>query len=102
MIHVIARIQATPGKRSELLEAFHELLPEVHAEAGCVAYAPAVDVDADIERFEPANDAVVTIVERWESVAHLRAHLAASHMDRFREEHGHLVAGAELRLFEDA
>ena len=102
MIHVIARIQATPGKRSELLEAFPELLPEVHAEAGCVAYAPAVDVDAALERFEPANDAVVTIVERWESVAHLRAHLAASHMDRFREEHGHLVAGAELRLFEDA
>jgi len=102
MIHVIARIQATPGKRSELLEAFHELLPEVHAEAGCVAYAPAVDVDADLERFEPADDDVVTMVERWESVAHLRAHLAAPHMGRFREKHGHRVARAELRIFEDA
>lgn len=102
MVHVIARITAVAGKRDELVAAFHQLLPEVHAEAGCIAYAPAVDSGAALDRFAAADPDVVTIVERWESVEHLQAHLAAPHMAAFRDKSGHLVAGAELRLLEEA
>jgi len=102
MIHVIARIKTAAGRRGELVDAFQQLLPEVHAEAGCIAYAPTVDVEADLDRFESADPDVVTMVERWETVSHLQAHLAAPHMARFREKTGDLVVGAELRIFEDA
>ena len=43
MIHVVARISAKQGHAPELLTAFKELLPAVHAEKGCISYVPTID-----------------------------------------------------------
>ena len=101
MIHVVARITATPGNRDALVAAFKALLPEVHAEEGCIAYVPTVDATTDIDRQEAVDAEVVTIVEKWASLKHLKAHLAAQHMLAFRERAGELIAGAELRILEE-
>jgi quinol monooxygenase YgiN len=101
MIHVVARISAKTGKGPALLAAFKELLPQVHAEAGCVAYVPTVDAMTDIDRQNPLEPDVVTMVEQWESLDHLKAHLDAPHMHAFRSSAGDLIEGADLRILEE-
>src|SRR5690349_20109795 len=45
MIHVIAIITAKPGQRAAVLELFRANVPAVHAEAGCIEYGAAIDVE---------------------------------------------------------
>lgn len=102
MIHVVARITAKKGCGRELVEAYKGLLPQVRAEAGCIAYAPAVDAVTDIDRQEPVDPDAVTIVERWKTIEHLKAHVTAAHMTEFRSKNGHLIEAADLRILEEA
>lgn len=102
MIHVIAKIQTAAGKRAEFLAAFHQLVPLVLKEAGCVEYGPTVDATTDIGAQEKAGDEVAVIIERWESVDALNAHLAADHMTAYREQVKDLVAGMKLEIYETA
>jgi quinol monooxygenase YgiN len=102
MIHVIATIRTVPGRRDEFLTAFRQLVPLVHAETGCIEYGPAVDLSTAIDRRSAVREDVVTVLEKWASVAALEAHLAAPHMLRFREQAKDFVAGLELRVLEPA
>ena len=70
MIAVIATIETTPGNRGKLLEIFKELRPKVLAEKGCIEYAPMIDVETTLTGRPPRED-VVTMIEKWESVAAL-------------------------------
>jgi quinol monooxygenase YgiN len=101
MIHVIATINTAPGRRHELLNAFHGLVPQVRAESGCLEYGPAIDLDTPLSG-QPARSDVVTVVEKWESPAALKDHLAAPHMNRFRESVKDIVTGLEIRVLEPA
>jgi quinol monooxygenase YgiN len=102
MIHVIATIQAADGRRGDLLAAFHQLVPLVRAEAGCLDYDPAIDVDAGLSGQPPARNNVLTVVEKWESVPALEDHLAAPHMLQFREKVGEIVESVEIRVLKPA
>jgi quinol monooxygenase YgiN len=99
MIHVIATIQTAAGRRDDLLAAFRDLVPLVRAEVGCIEYGPAVDVDTPINSRAARSD-VVTVVEKWESVAALTDHLAAAHMKTFRGRVKDVVAGVDIRVLE--
>jgi quinol monooxygenase YgiN len=100
MIHVIATVHTAAGRRDDLLAAFRQLVPQVRAEAGCLEYGAAVDLGAPIGALAPPRDDVVTVVEKWDSLAALAAHLAAPHMLRYRENVKSLVAGVEIRVLE--
>ena len=102
MLHVIAMIEIWPGRRADFLVEFHKVVPQVRAEAGCLEYGPTVDVDTGIGAQAPLRADVVTVVEKWESLAHLQAHLAAPHMDAYREAVKDLVAGMTLYILEPA
>ncbi len=71
MIHVIAIITAKPGKRDEVLGHFRANMPAVHAEAGCIEYGPAIDAEGGPGAKYGADTFVV--VEKWESLDHLKA-----------------------------
>jgi quinol monooxygenase YgiN len=101
MIHVIASITIKPGQVPAFLNAFKAIVPTVLEEEGCVQYTPAVDVDINISA-QQLNENVVTIVEKWESVAALQAHLIAPHMEAYRETVKDLVASASLKVLQDA
>ena len=45
MVHVIAVITAKPGQRETILQHFRANTTAVRAEAGCIEYGAAVDVD---------------------------------------------------------
>ena len=101
MIHVIASITVKPGHRAEFIEIFKNNVPNVLAEAGCVEYAPAVDVDSGID-IQARDEHVVTVIEKWETLEALHAHLAAPHMAAFREATADLTTGVALSVLEDA
>jgi quinol monooxygenase YgiN len=102
MIHVIASIRTAPGRRADVLKLFAALVPKVLAEAGCVEYGTAVDLENAIDGQSPVRSEMVTVIEKWQDPAALRAHLAAPHMQQFRESVKDIVAGVEIRVFQPA
>jgi len=102
MIHVIATIEVKPGTREAFLAEFHKLVPTVLAEEGCIDYGPTVDAATGIARQIPVRDSVVTILERWESLAALKTHLAQPHMAAYREAVKPYVLGVQLQILEPA
>jgi len=99
MLHVIAEIDLHPGTRERFLAEFRRIVPLVRAEAGCLAYGPAVDADTDVPN-QHRNPDRVTIIEQWESLAHLKAHLTAPHMVEYRPKVKDYVRRARLRILQ--
>lgn len=100
MIYVIATVEVKAGKREAFLAEFHRNIPNVRAEKGCLEYGPTVDVKTDIKAQIPLRDNVVTIVEKWENLSALQAHLGAPHMTAYRERVKNLVVGVTLQVLE--
>jgi len=99
VIHVIALITAKPGKRAALLEEFRKIIPEVHAERGCIEYGPAVDAEGSPARF---GDDTFVVVEKWESPEALKAHAAAPHMAGYGERTKDLIADRAIHVLTPA
>ncbi len=85
MIWVIATIELKPNSREDYLKILRDNVANVKAEAGCLDYAPAVDIDSGLPVQEAVRSDVVTIVEAWESLENLVAHLKAPHMLSYRD-----------------
>ena len=98
MIHVIATIELQPGRRDAFLAEFRKLVPLVLAEDGCVAYGPTIDLATGLSAQPAVRDDVATIVEAWESLPHLNAHLAAPHMLEYRTRVKDLVVKTVLSV----
>jgi quinol monooxygenase YgiN len=99
VIHVIALITAKPGKRAALLAEFRKIIPEVHAEQGCIEYGPAVDAEGSPARF---GDDTFVVVEKWESPEALKAHSIAPHMKAYGERTKDLIADRAVHILTPA
>ncbi len=102
MICVIATIEVLPGRREDFLEKFRALVPQVRAEAGCLEYAPMIDLPGALPSQEPARENVVTVVEKWADVEALEAHLMAPHMAEFRAATAGLRTAVRLQILQPA
>lgn len=100
MIHVIATIRVAQGRLQDFLQEFQRLVPQVRAEIGCIEYGPTRDVETGIAGLPGAREDVVTVVEKWESVAALDAHLKAPHMMTYRDAVGAMVEDVDIRVTE--
>ena len=102
MIHVIAVITAKPGQREAILREFRANVPAVHAEQGCVEYAPAIDAEG-IGSFQAAfgPDTFVAI-EKWESAEALKAHAAAPHMKAYAAKTKDMIASRLIHVLSPA
>jgi quinol monooxygenase YgiN len=100
MIHVIATIELAAGKREAFLAEFRKVVPLVRAEKGCLAYGPAVDLACDLPAQAAPRAHVVTVIEQWEDLAALKAHLAAPHMIEYRGRVKDLVAKVSLQVLQ--
>ncbi|HYJ18744.1 MAG TPA: putative quinol monooxygenase [Burkholderiales bacterium] len=102
MIHVIATVELNPGTREKFLAEFRKLIPDVKAEVGCIEYGPTIDAETDIPiQFKIGPDKV-TIIEKWEDAAALKAHGVAPHMQAYRARVKGFVRGMELRVLAPA
>jgi quinol monooxygenase YgiN len=102
MIYVIATIELVPGQRAAFLAEFHQLVPQVLREAGGIEYMPTIDAEAQLAVRHASRPEVVTIVEKWEDIPSLQAHLAAPHMLIYREKVKPLVKQVTLQILSPA
>ena len=97
MIHVLAYITAKPGQRGALLKEFRALIPTVLAEKGCIEYGPAIDADMGGLQTKVGADGYV-VVEKWQSLEALRAHIAAPHMAAYGAKTKDLIASRVIHV----
>ena len=98
MIHVIATIELKPNSKKAYLPVLQKNVPSVKAEDGCLAYEPAVDVDSGLPAQGAVRENVVTIVEAWESLEHLVAHLKTPHMAAYRDAVADYVENVSVQI----
>lgn len=101
MINVIATVQVKEGKRSEFINLFKTIVPLVKAEKGCIDYFPTIDLPTDLPP-QDINENEVTIIERWQSLDHLMAHLGTKHMAEHMEKEKELVEKASIKILQEA
>jgi quinol monooxygenase YgiN len=100
MIQVLAIITAKPGKREEVLGHFRANMPAVQAEAGCIEYAPVIDAEGGFGAKFGADTFVV--VEKWQSLDHLKAHANSPHMAAYAAKTRDLLANREIHVCQPA
>lgn len=100
MIHVLALIETTPGHREDFLREFVQVAIPVRQEAGCIEYGAATDAVTDIPAQQPLGDHFVLIIEKWESLPHLKAHLVAPHMTDYRIRIRPFVQSVRLQVLD--
>lgn len=81
MLTIIAEIRTRSGgqHRQNVLNAFQKIIPTVLAEDGCHGYEPLIDHKSNAS-FQTQEPDTIVMLEKWESVAHLEAHLPTPHM----------------------
>jgi quinol monooxygenase YgiN len=101
-VHVLAIITAKPGRRAELLAAFQANVPNVHAEDGCIEYVATVDAEGAGGSQTPFGGDTFVVVEKWTSLAALKAHSAAPHMAAYAARTRDLIASRVIRVLSPA
>ena len=102
MIHVIATIELKPDCRDDYLKILRENVPKVKAEDGCLAYEPAIDIESGLPIGNEIRENVVTIIEAWQTLKALHAHLKTEHMAAYRDAVQNYVAGLNVQVLEPA
>jgi quinol monooxygenase YgiN len=100
MINVIASIRVRTGMLSDYLAILKATLPAVRKEKGCIGYVPAVDIDIKLPP-QVLEKNVVTILEQWESLEALQAHLGSPHMLDYREKVKNLVEHVSVKVLQE-
>jgi quinol monooxygenase YgiN len=101
MINVIASICVKTGTLSDYFAILKANVPAVRKEKGCIEYVPLVDIDAKLLP-QVLDKNVVTILERWESLEALHAHLGSSHMLDYREKVKNIVESVAIKVLQAA
>ena len=102
MVHVLAFITAKSGMRADVLTAFRANVPAVLAEAGCIEYGATIDVD-DAGPIQTAVGAdTFVVVEKWQSLDHLKAHAASAHMAAYGAKVKDMLAARTVHVMESA
>lgn len=101
MINVIASILVKQESLPTFLEIFKSNVPIVKQEKGCIEYFPAVDVNAGLPP-QILDEDMVTVIEKWENLDALHAHLTSTHMIEYQEKVHDMVEGISLKVLKEA
>ena len=99
MINVLAFITTKPGQRAAVLEIFKANTPAVLAEAGCIEYGATIDIAGADPAF--GADSFV-VIEKWASLAALKAHAASPHMAAYAAKVKDLIATRAVHVLDPA
>ena len=101
MITVIASVTVKKGKVQEFIKGFKENAIKVRREPGCAEYTPAMDVKTDLLP-SVFDENVVTVIEKWESMEALQAHINTPHMKEQFKKDAEFVESMSARLLKEA
>ena len=101
MIHVIASITLKDTQLESFIEIFKANIPNVMKENGCIEYSATVDVETDVA-IQQTDQNVVTVIEKWESLSHLKAHFTAPHMLDYKARVDDMVETVSLKILQDS
>ena len=97
MINVIASIKIKESHMSEFIEIFKENMANVLLETGCIEYVPTLDFATGFPVQELIS-IVITIIEKWETLENLQAHIIAPHMLEYKEKVRDIVESVSLKV----
>ncbi|MEZ6115949.1 MAG: putative quinol monooxygenase [Pirellulaceae bacterium] len=98
MIHVIATIHLKPDAVDSFLAEFHQIVPLVLAEQGCLAYGPTMDLETNIPAQPDVRLSTVVIMEQWQDLDSLESHLIAPHMLTYRQKVKDYIESVQLQV----
>ena len=101
MIIVIASNRIKAGHRDEFIKAFKPFAETVRKENGCIEYFPAVDAETGLPPQEKDPN-VVTIIEKWQSLEALQAHMKTAEMRAFGEKSREMIEQMSIRVLQEA
>jgi quinol monooxygenase YgiN len=102
IVHVHAVITAKSGKRDEILTAFRANVPAVQAEDGCIEYGATIDTEGVGALQTPFGEDTFVVVEKWASLAALKAHAAAPHMAAYGAKTKDMIASRVIHVLSPA
>lgn len=92
MINVVAKNFAKAEMIETIIEQYKELVTLTRMEKGCIAYELHQDVK---------NPQILTMIEQWESMTDLEAHLNSEHLKRIVPSiKQHMERETELNIYE--
>ena len=100
MVHVVVTMKIREGQMEPFLAACAELRPHVLREPGCLAYDYTRDIPSPRDPGQPLEADRITLIERWESMDALKAHLETPHMKASGATMKGMRVSVELRFFE--
>lgn len=84
--------------RDSILDAYRGNVAAVKAEAGCIEYGAAVDVE-DGPKFQTKyGPDTFLVIEKWASMDALKAHAAAPHMAAYAAKTKDLIASRAIHI----
>ena len=101
MLTIIAeiRIHAATEHRQAVLDAFQKITPTVLAEDGCYGYETLIDHLPALE-IQTQDQNLIVMLEKWQSTAHLEAHMQTAHMQRHFEAIKDHVVDVKVRILQ--
>jgi len=102
IVNVIAMIEAKPGMRDTVLEAFKANTPAVLAEKGCIEYNAVIDTEGVGGFQAKIGENSFAVVEKWESLDALMAHAVSDHMKAYGAKTKDMLANRAIHILSDA
>lgn len=98
IVHVMAVITAKAEMRAQVLAAFNENVANVLAEDGCIEYGATIDTP-EVGDFQSAfGPDTFVVVEKWQSLEHLKAHIASPHMAAYAAKVKDMLANRVIHV----
>ena len=77
-------------------------VPAVRAEQGCIEYGAAVDAEPGAPFQTKWGPDTFLVIEKWESMDHLKAHAASEHMKAYGAKTKDLLANRAVHVLQNA
>jgi len=91
----------TAADRPAYIAAVKDVLANVRAEPGCIAYTLLGDAETEWTAPQRSGDQVLWMIEHWDCLNSLKAHLDMPHMKAFGPKARELRSGNTFQVFED-
>lgn len=101
-VWVICRFDLKSAENSPAYKAaVKEILEKVRSEPGCLMYSLMGDADTTWDAPQRCGDGVLWMIEHWDCINSLKAHLATPHMKAFGPVASPLRSGNTFHVLED-